>query len=111
MKKEEIIKKIVKDLPMPCLRDGMTDSEWYGWFEEAYNKGEEQGKKFTLSVVSKWVAVEEKLPLKDGDYIVFEDGVVFEACYYKEKNIWIDYEVTTYKDVTHWKELPKPPCC
>jgi len=55
MKKEEIIKKIVQDLPMPCLRDGMTDSEWYGWFEEAYNKGEEQAKALTLGGVGNCV--------------------------------------------------------
>ena len=63
-----------------------------------------------LSGVSNWVMCKDKLPLVSGDYLVSEDGSVFEACYYKDKNIWGDYEVTKYKDVTHWMQLPKPPC-
>ena len=37
--KEEILNKIIQDLPMQEFRGKMTDYEWYGWFEEAFNKG------------------------------------------------------------------------
>ena len=37
--KEEIINKIIEDLPIQEFRGQMTKDEWYGWFEEAFNKG------------------------------------------------------------------------
>jgi hypothetical protein len=37
--KEEILNKIIQDLPMQEFRGQMTKDEWYGWFEEAFNKG------------------------------------------------------------------------
>lgn len=38
MNKEDIINKILNDLPSRDLRSEMTNNEWYGWFEEAYDK-------------------------------------------------------------------------
>lgn len=38
MNKEQIISKIVNDLPVRELRNGMSDEEWYGWFEECWDK-------------------------------------------------------------------------
>ncbi len=40
--KEEILNKIIEDLPMQEFRGKMTDYEWYGWFEDAFDKGYKQ---------------------------------------------------------------------
>lgn len=36
--KEEIIRKVIFDLPHYSVRESMSDDEWYGWFEEVYDK-------------------------------------------------------------------------
>ena len=38
MSKKQIINKIVNDLPRRDIRGEMTKEEWYGWFEECWNK-------------------------------------------------------------------------
>ena len=38
MNKKQIINKIVNDLPTSDMRGKMTNEEWYGWFEECWNK-------------------------------------------------------------------------
>ena len=38
MTKEQIIDKIVKDLPIKEMRNKMTNAEWYGWFLECWNE-------------------------------------------------------------------------
>ncbi len=38
MSKEQKINKILKDLPIKELRSKMSDKEWYGWFEECWDK-------------------------------------------------------------------------
>ena len=38
MTKEQIINKIVKDLPIKEMRSQMSDVEWFGWFEEVWDK-------------------------------------------------------------------------
>jgi len=63
-----------------------------------------------LSGVINWVAIKDDLPTKDDDYLVCEDGFVFDAGYSKEYKGFHDHITTRYKDVTHWAELPKPPC-
>ena len=40
--KEEILNKIIEDLPIQEFRGQMTKDEWYGWFEEAFDKGYNQ---------------------------------------------------------------------
>lgn len=39
MNKKQIIDKIIDDLPTRDLRGEMSPQEWYGWFEEAFDKG------------------------------------------------------------------------
>jgi hypothetical protein len=39
MKKKQIIDKILDDLPTSDMRGEMSHDEWYGWFEEAFDKG------------------------------------------------------------------------
>jgi hypothetical protein len=36
--KEQIITKIVRDLPNSNALSEMNGSEWYGWFEECWNE-------------------------------------------------------------------------
>ena len=38
MNKDLIINKIVKDLPVKEMRSQMSDVEWFGWFEEVWDK-------------------------------------------------------------------------
>ena len=38
MNKKQIIDKIVNDLPMSDMLGKMTKEEWYGWFEECWDK-------------------------------------------------------------------------
>ena len=38
MNKDLIINKIVKDLPVKGMRSQMSDVEWFGWFEEVWDK-------------------------------------------------------------------------
>jgi len=71
---------------------------------------EEAEKQCDIHVVMQWVVCKEELPKEDGDYLINWDGTVIEAGYYVEQNIWHDYTVSEYKDVTHWMHLPKPPC-
>lgn len=39
MNKEQIIDKILNDLPTRDVRGEMSSDEWRGWFEEAFDKG------------------------------------------------------------------------
>lgn len=38
MNKKQIIDKIVNDLPVSDMLGKMTKEEWYGWFEECWDK-------------------------------------------------------------------------
>jgi len=44
MNKDSVIKQILEDLPTRDCRFEMTDEEWYGWFEEAFDAGEKKVK-------------------------------------------------------------------
>ena len=74
--------------------------------------------------VQEWVSVDDRLPDKDGCYIVtacdegcscgdgiWYDTVVIEAEHYKGEWSWnengTEYDITDL--VTHWMPLPKPP--
>lgn len=61
----------------------------------------------------KWISVNDKLPEKQGNYLVYteEDGV-FSAEYNpkRERSPWTDdYEGYCDLDVTYWMPLPEPP--
>ena len=69
---------------------------------------------FVLADVISWVAVLERMPEYDGTYLCFvrhqqECGNVWEYQKVVECliNIWI---VQDGEQVTHWKQLPEPPC-
>ena len=73
----------------------------------------------------KWIPVEEKLPDKDGRYLVCDGGNVLEACFSltgqarRNQNGGFDrlpswsttdcYESEDLDHVTHWMPLPCPP--
>lgn len=75
----------------------------------------------------KWIPVTERLPEKDGDYLVWtgfqgrcerlgfvKDGrEISELDFqYNWKNVWYDYDSEwgyISHDVTHWMPLPEPP--
>lgn len=45
MNKDEIIDKIIEDLPNHSTRPLMSDEDWRGWIAEAFDKGFEEGSK------------------------------------------------------------------
>ena len=74
--------------------------------------------------VQEWISVKDRLPDKDGCYIVtacdegcscsdgiWYDTVVIEAEYYKGEWSWnengTEYDITDL--VTHWQPMPNPP--
>ena len=74
--------------------------------------------------VQEWISVKERLPDKDGCYIVtacdegcscgdgiWYDTVVIEAEHYKGEWSWnengTEYDITDL--VTHWMQMPNPP--
>ena len=63
--------------------------------------------------VSGWVSVKDRLPEKDGVYLVYCDREsVFSAWYERgrEHSEWTDdYEGYCDLDVTYWMPLPEPP--
>ena len=80
--------------------------------------------------VQKWIPVTERLPEKDGEYLVFEKSVygtrtrtlrfakdgrkVDKYDFHREwKNVWFYYDCEwghiTIDTVTHWMPLPEPP--
>ena len=72
--------------------------------------------KLSIHDVINWVAVSEKLPTRmDEDYLVVvknknkPNGIYLEDIgNFSSDGIWI--KQNTWEDVTHWRELPKPPC-
>ena len=74
--------------------------------------------------VQEWISVKDRLPVKDGCYIVtacdegcscgngiWYDTVVIEAEHYKGEWLWnengTEYDITCF--VTHWQPKPQPP--
>ena len=91
--------------------------------EQAYKNGYEKGK-------PKWIPVTERLPDKDGEYLVakqlFSDSYVRVVSFAKDgrkiskydfhnrwKNVWYEYHseygYILIDSVTRWMPLPEPP--
>ena len=78
-----------------------------------------QGAKDAIALLKKqprWIPVEEKLPDKDGRYLVCDGGDVLEACFSLTGQLrrpeWYTtdcYEDESLDHVTHWVPLPEPP--
>ncbi len=61
-KKKSVINKILDDLPIREVRSEMSPDEWYGWFEEVYDKA--------FSLCSTRIAEMER-ELKEAKQLVF----------------------------------------
>ena len=62
--------------------------------------------------VGGWISVKDRLPEKNGRYLVYENGVVYSAEYEKNRpdSEWTDdYEGYLDMMVSHWMPLPEPP--
>lgn len=80
--------------------------------EAAYKNGYEAGK-------PKWIAVSERLPDKDGEYLVrFADKSITNVEYeskFGSFGYWLaimwgeDADWYPYVGITHWMPLPQPP--
>ena len=68
-------------------------------------------KQLDLYAVSNWVAVTEKLPLVDGFYLVYIDGLTEDKALFKNNEFHVRDETLMDMEITHWMYLPKPPCC
>ena len=66
-------------------------------------------KALIIQGVSNWVAVEEKLPRKYENVIIRNENNIVTTDQISD-NGWVFEELTKVK-VTHWQNLPKPPCC
>ena len=59
--------------------------------------------------VQKWIPVSERLPEKDGDYLIYVtvpfSGSKFMTVMHYEK----DASISIWQDTTHWQPLPEPP--
>jgi len=83
MNKEQIIEKIVNDLPISDMLGKMTKEEWYGWFEEFWDKAINytgccktlKGKE--VITFEEWK--EQNCKHLEGDLYSFENGGVFDS--------------------------------
>lgn len=82
------------------LRPKVPSDYYVEWLEE----------QLTIGGVSNWVAVTEKLPLVNGFYLVYIDGLTEEKALFKNNEFHVREETLTDMEVTHWMHLPKPPC-
>lgn len=74
------------------------------WYAQAlYNAGYRKQ--------SEWISVEDRLPDREGETVLYYDGKEVDACnFYFEKFHTIDlYESDIIDGVTHWMPLPEPP--
>ena len=64
--------------------------------------------------MAEWISVKDRLPEKDGYYLVVTYGVISIEEFSKEKLAWLGYdwdnaEVYEMIGITHWMPLPEPP--
>ena len=99
-------------------------------YKNGYSAGYEAGRRSVGE--QKWIPVTERLPEKDGKYLVFEKGVygtdTATLRFAKDgrkvdkydflrgwKNVWYRYDSEwghiTIDNVTHWMPVPEPPNC
>lgn len=58
----------------------------------------------------KWVSVDYYLPDTDRDVLVYTDtNDMFRCWYNSDEKHWVRDGIVLVKDITHWRELPKPP--
>lgn len=55
----------------------------------------------------RWISVEDDLPEKDTEVMVYDKGGLFGLAYYDSAGTWHSY-ATCYR-ITHWMPLPEAP--
>ena len=72
------------------------------------NLEENKKEQLNLGVVMDWVACKDEMPIKGYEYLCYYEGneTTFVS-YYDGK---FGYLASVESKVTHWKELPEPPC-
>jgi hypothetical protein len=116
--KYEKLKKIGEWLNTQGYGIDLEDDFWmeeYDWFEHKTRDicellNDYHTEQLSLGTVIYWVACKDLMPKERGAYLINWDGTVIEAEFYPDKQLWGDTEISVYKNVTHWAELPKPPC-
>ena len=113
----EKLVEILKQAPF----EGKVLDEW--WWEEKIKRIADHLISNGVTV-QEWISVDDRLPDKDGCYIVtacdegcpcdegiWYDTVVIEAEHYKGEWSWnengTEYDITDL--VTHWQPMPQPP--
>ena len=97
------------------LKDTRANAAWHHWgYEESADHLIANG-----VTIQKWIPVTERLPDKDGAYLVrWANKSVGDAeyeCKYGSFGYWIDImwdedaDWFPYVDITHWMPLPEPP--
>jgi len=68
-----------------------------------------ENKKLRIGVVINWVACKDALPKHETDVICYclDFGMRVGR---KTGDFWFIDGYSLPQDITHWKELPKPPC-
>ncbi len=90
---------------------GFMEVSKYSTFNDSVNACREAGKIAADELRKRqWISVKDRLPVADGDYLVyFDDGFVAITFYKANKSGKNGWEVWADDEVTHWMELPEPP--
>jgi hypothetical protein len=67
-------------------------------------------KQLILSGVINWVACKDSLPLVVGFYTVYKPTKPYVLGLYFDSDKNFRYDKQVHENITHWQELPKPPC-
>ena len=88
------------------LRKRAESFDYDGWVETAsdYEKAADAIEELSKP---KWIPVTERLPEKNGSYLVYVYGEATEMNYWHGK--WHRLRDDYTKAVTHWMPLPEPP--
>lgn len=74
------------------------------------NKVDKLKKQLRLHGVINWVAVKDKLPSHQTDVITYSKEFEIRNGRCMQKGTWFVNGYSQLVEVTHWAELPKPPC-
>ena len=109
---EYALKLLQKDIP---ISDKGISYKAFNLADTMIAEAEKRTDKECPSIVGDgWVSVEDHLPNKDGDFLVYRPHAHLEPdC---DRNIKIceylikrDDFIGSFHEITHWQELPSPP--
>lgn len=104
----------MKEQVLDILKDGINDidsvKKQYPKMNtqdvvDALRRLQDRINELTIPVVINWVACKDRLPIS-GKYYVTWDGHRIEKTYRYDNPKFF----TNEREVTHWMELPEPPC-